>query len=234
MGMWPFPVKIAQTSLWLSLLLGLGACSAMQPNAAPPSSFVENASQMKETPAGVPFQKAWFSDVEALRDVQSKYTSFYIAPVNSTPLAEQEKGSLSQAISLGVSPDEVHEICILMHDEFAHALQKRAAPTLKPVDPPEPDSLVIECALTELSPTNAAINVGQTVAGFFIPGAKLVSGTISAGARAAAGALATGSITMEVKFRKGPDGPLVGEIADRQVDPTTICLLYTSPSPRDS
>lgn len=212
--------------LWLVLFVILTACSAIKPSPAKPSPFIEQADALKDAGDDLPFQKAWFKDVAKLREIQTSYQSVHIAPIDTSSIGTKKDSRISDAVSLGVEAKDIQKISQLLYNEIIAAIKSYDKTGTQIVDQPTPNTLVIKVALVELRPTQTAINAGQTVAGFFIPGSQLVAGAISAGASAATSPLSNGSIAMEAKFQDGPDGELLGEISDRQVDPTTVLINF--------
>ena len=217
-------IRIYVRPFWPVLLLAFSACTLIQAKPANPSPFLEKAADLKDSPKGVPFQRVWFSNPQGLRDIKRTYKRVYFSPVDTSALGAQKGGAVADAISLGASPDDIKDISRLLHDEFASAMKERAGPDLGVADRADESTLIVETALVELKPTNTVLKAGHVAAGFFIPGSQLVSSAISAGTAAAASPLSTGSIAIEIKFRNGSDGKLLGEVSDRQADPMTVLV----------
>jgi hypothetical protein len=73
-------------------------------------------------------------------------------------------------------------------------------------DEPSNDSLVLEIAITEISPNVPEVSAVATVAGFFLPGSGVIR------------LFGSGSIAIEGILRDGKTGDLLAEFRDREAD----------------
>lgn len=76
------------------------------------------------------------------------------------------------------------------------------------------------------TPTVVAVNSVANVGSLLVPGAKLVQQAVAVGGPAAGGAIAAGSIAIEMKFTDGNTGEILAEAKDRQADSASILPNY--------
>jgi len=113
-----------------------------------------------------------------------------------------------------------------LRKEFIEALGNTAATHLHVQNIASEDSMILEIAITELSPTEVAVNSVANVGSLLVPGTKIVKNAVAVGGPAAGGALAAGSIAIEMKLSSVKGGQVLAEAKDRQKDPASILPNY--------
>ena len=131
-------------------------------------------------------------------DVQQKYSSVYIAPVDTSRLAKQDWWQNQNArMKSDVLAKDARNLGKKLEDSLKREILAYPGNRLSIASRPGPKTLTIETAITELVPSKAYWNAGATAAGFVIPGAGLLSaagsGSIAVGGRVkdSSGTLAT-------------------------------------------
>lgn len=137
---------------------------------------------------GAFMQKTWATKEFQNTDVQKKYSSVYIAPVNTSKLAKQDWWSSQNArTQTEVLAKDARRLGKQLETSLAREIRAYPGNKLSIASHPGPHTLTIETAITELVPSKAYWNAGATAAGFVVPGAGLLSaagaGKISVGGR---------------------------------------------------
>lgn len=125
---------------------------------------------------------------------------FSILPPSSTKAGEQKT----------IDPSDLK----ILTDYFHNSLVKALAPQFQVVDTAGPGVLVIRIALTDLVPTT----VTDSVAGTLIPYAFIAeAGSGAATGRPAGSTPYMGETGMEMQFRDGASGTIIGECRDTEI-----------------
>jgi hypothetical protein len=152
---------------------------------------------LEKTSATPEFQKT---------DVQQKYTSIYVAPVDTSRLAKQDwwqnQNSRTQS---GVLQKDARKLGKQLEASLKREILAYPGNRLTIASRPGPKTLTIETAITELVPSKAYWNAGATAAGFVVPGAGLLS--------------AAGSGSIAVAGRARDSSGTVATFSDRRSDP---------------
>lgn len=153
--------------LLLGLLPGLVACGSTnrllkaRPVALTP--FFEQPQLAQDARKQLGFQKVWTTpDREVLAQSLTK-KKLYIAPVTLAYLRPVKKTLASQELSWGGVHRQEQEIAHRLRQEFAAAFQRSPRPLYQLTLQPGPDTLVLQLALTELSPTSPKGNAVMTL-----------------------------------------------------------------------
>lgn len=137
---------------------------------------------------GAFMQKTWATKEFQQTDVQKKYSSVYIAPVNTSKLSKQDWWSSQNARTQSeVLAKDAQKLGRQLRTSLEREIRAYPGNRLSIASSPGPNTLTIETAITELVPSKAYWNAGATAAGFVVPGAGLLSaagaGKISIGGR---------------------------------------------------
>lgn len=175
-------------ALFLSLILpACGSANRLlkaRPVALTP--FFEQPQLAQDAREQLGFQKVWTTpDRQALAASLGK-KKLFIAPVTLAYLRPVKKVLASQEIAWGLRRQE-HEIAQRLRQEFAAAFQCSPRPLYQVAARPGPDTLILQLALTELSPTSPKGNAVTTVmklavtpvaalGGFFTKGNMAIEG----------------------------------------------------------
>jgi hypothetical protein len=164
------------------------------------SGFLSDYARLKPTP--------WGDGIECWRSPNLDARSF-------------DKVMVSRiVVSLAPSKDKDAEQMIdpsdlkTLTDYFHNALDKALKPQMQIVDKAGPGVVVIRIALTDLVPTK----VTDSLAGTLIPYAFIVeAGSGTATGRPAGSTPYMGETGMEMQFRDGATGAIIGECRDTQI-----------------
>ncbi len=192
----------------LFLLLG---CSAVKKVPEPTSPFLQHSEQLKSYPDRFPWDGVWIKEPEKMLTKQDRQQRIYIADINTQYIAHERRPA---------KPEDLLKIEQDIKDEFANAIKGNESLLLE--DDRKNADLVLEIAITELSPTVIAENIVADVGSLVIPGSTLLEETAVVGGAAAGGALASGAIAIEMKIKDASSEEVLAEIKDRQTDPASI------------
>lgn len=155
--------------LLLSISLMLPSCGTvnrlLKPGPAKLTAFFEQPELAQDGRKQFGFQKVWTTpDQQVLKESVTK-KKLYIAPVTLGYLRPVKKRLAGRAIEAGLNRHE-RGIATRLHKEFSSAFQRSPAPLYQLADRPGSDTVVLQLALTELTPTSAGGNVLTTVVKF--------------------------------------------------------------------
>lgn len=195
---------------------------APQPSTWAKGTFLDHQADLKEQAPAAPFRWVWAAPDAPIAELRKSITKVMVTPVDVTAVVEGD-GGISSA-----SADEAGELGELFRDKIIESLKAAANLELQLTDTMGSGTFVLETALLELRPTKAVLNAATSVAGFFIPGAAIATTAISAGASAATGALAKGSIGIGIKIINGDTREAIVEAADREDDSSALLMDFKS------
>ena len=137
---------------------------------------------------GAFLEKTWATPEFQKTDVQKKYSSVYIAPVQTSKLAKQDWWSSQNSRTQSeVLAKDAKRLGKQLETSLAREIRAYPGNRLSIASRPGPNTLTIETAITELVPSKAYWNAGASAAGFVVPGAGLLSmagaGKVSIGGR---------------------------------------------------
>jgi hypothetical protein len=176
----------------------LSGCAALKAEPSRGAGFVPMEQMSKQ--GDLPFNKAWVK-----KDLDWKqYQTIYIKPVNTAYLLETD--SWKQNFRQGHMQEDAQELGRYMEDRFRGALATGPDNQFRVVGYPEPGSLTLELALTELVPSNVALETLR-----YAPYGGGAAATLLS---RATGAMST--VAFEAKVRDSKSGAVVAMFADRE------------------
>jgi hypothetical protein len=135
----------------------------------------------------------------------------YIAPVSLAYLQPVTKDLALMEMEAGVTERDEMEMARELRKRFAVAFLKSPTPRYRIAREPGPDTVTLELAITQLSPTSISGNVVKTASKFFI---GPLSGVF--------GIFAKGNIAIEGKVTLSDTGVPVLQFADNEKDKVTF------------
>jgi len=184
-------------------LVELTGCTAFDAKPAPNSGFNPTTAPMTTRAAFL--QQAWVADAYRGQPVKDKFSSVYIAPVNTDYMGKQNWWQQQTARKDDLASD-TQALALRMQTQFQQSIANYPDDNLPLASAPGPGVLVIELALVELVPSKAFWNAGATAAGFVVPGAGMLS------------AAGRGSIAIEGRARDGATNEVIAIFKDRRAD----------------
>lgn len=175
------------------LVLGMSFLAGCASPSAPEAGFVDS-SRMAERP-DLPFQKAW---VRAGLDWK-KYSEMYIAPVNTAHMMKSD--SWKALGHYGKAQGEVQAAADYMRTSFIKAFQEDPNKRFTIVERPGESTLVLEMALTELTPNSPALKAAGMI-------------PIYGWAAKALNATTPTEVAFEARVRDGVTGDIIATFAD--------------------
>lgn len=186
---------------WLAIILisvMLSGCASLKADPSRGAGFVQMDQMAKQ--GDLPFNKAW---VQKGLDWK-RYQAIYIRPVNTAYLMETD--SWKENFRQGHMKEDAQELARYMEDRFRAAFTTGPENQFRVVGYPEPGSLTLELALTELVPSNVALETLRYAPYGGGAAATLIS--------RATGAMST--VAFEAKVRDSKSGKVVAMFADRE------------------
>jgi hypothetical protein len=185
-------------------LVGSTSCSMFDAKPAADSGFNRSTASVKTRAEFL--QKTWVAKDHLGKPIKDKFSSVYIAPVNTRYMSQQTWWQQQTGTRKAELANDTQAFALRMQKQFKQAIANYPGKSIRLANGPGKDVLVIELALVELVPSNAYWNAGATAAGFVIPGAGLLS---------AAGA---GSIAIEGRVKDGSSDRVIATFKDRRTD----------------
>jgi hypothetical protein len=186
---------------WLAVILisvMLCGCASLKAEPSRGAGFVPMEQMAKQ--GDLPFNKAWVK-----KDLDWKrYQTIYVKPVNTGYLMETD--AWKENFRQGHMKEDAQEIGRYMEDRFRAAFANDPGNQFHVVGYPEPGSLTLELALTELVPSHVVLEALR-----FAPyGGGAAATVVSRGT----GAMST--VAFEAKVRDSSSGTVVAMFADRE------------------
>lgn len=179
---------------------------------APISPFLEKRAEMRPLRDRLPMHYVWRNlDMETQKRVMEK-RRIYIAPVSLAYLQPVTKDWARLEMEVGMTERDEEVMARELRRRFAVAFL--GSPRYRFAKEPGPDTVTLELAITQLSPTSIGGNVVKTASKFFI-------GPLSA----VFGIFANGNIAIEGKVSLSDTKVPVLQFADNEKDKVT---LYTA------
>lgn len=181
------------------LSIMLSGCASMKADPSRGAGFVPMEQMAQKS--DLPFNKAWVKDGLEWKN----YQTIYIKPVDTAYLMETE--TWKQNFRQGYMKEDAQELGRYMEDRFRSAFATGSDNQFRVVGYPEPGSLILEMALTELVPSNVALEIlgyGPYGSGTVVKLLSRASGTVS-------------TVAFEAKVRDSKSGTVVAMFADREV-----------------
>jgi hypothetical protein len=176
----------------------LSGCASLKAEPSRGAGFVPMETMVKQ--GDLPFNKAWVKQGLNWKD----YQTIYIKPVNTSYLMETD--SWKENFRQGHMKEDAQELGRYMEDRFRGAFATGANNQFRVVGYPEPGSLTLELALTELVPSNVALETLR-----YAPYGGGAAATLLS---RATGAMST--VAFEAKVRDSKSGTVVAMLADRE------------------
>ena len=182
------------------ILVGLifSGCASMKADPSTGAGFVPMQEMAQKS--DLPFNKAWVKNGMEWKN----YKTIYIKPVNTAYLMETD--SWKQNFRQGHMKEDAQELARYMEDRFRSAFATNPDNQFRVVGYPEPGSLTLELALTELVPSNIALEIlgyGPYGSGTVVKLLSRSSGSVS-------------TVAFEAKVRDSKTGTVVAMFADRE------------------
>ena len=201
-----FSVTLLPQAILVTAVIALSGCRVLKASPAPDSGFLPHASELKEMRERAPFHAIWTADPTSFADMKEHYKHIVIKPVRTEVVeAKIKKEDLPPSLEMQ-RIEEAREMSSYMTERFRAAIGEYPNQPVTVVDQPGPETFVVELALVEVVPTNAALNAIGTAAGLFVPGTGAVR------------LAATGSIAIEGIVRDGSTNKSLLEFKDRETD----------------
>jgi uncharacterized protein YceK len=184
--------------LFILISIMLSGCASLKADPSVGAGFVPMEQMAKQ--GDLPFNKAWVK-----KDLDWKsYQAIYIRPVNTGYLLESD--GWKQNFRQGHMKEDAQEVARYMEDRFRSAFATTEDNQFRVVGAPEPGSLTLELALTELVPSNVALETLR-----YAPYGGGAAATLLS---RATGAVST--VAFEAKVRDSKSGTVVAMFADRE------------------
>lgn len=194
------------------------ACSVFKARPAEDSGFLPYPELLKPMPERAPFNAVYVPDPKRLEELRMKYQSISVLPINTLPAETKIR---ARDLPAGVEESRIadlRELSGYFHARLENAFSEYDGDGLSaegiPIvvrkftvrDEPTDQTLVLEIAITEISPNVPEVSAVATVAGFFLPGSGIIR------------LFGSGSIAIEGILRDGKTGGLLAEFRDREAD----------------
>ncbi len=190
-----------QKAMWVAIVLisiMLSGCAALKAEPSRGAGFVPMEQMSKQ--GDLPFNKAWVK-----KDMDWKqYQTIYVKPVNTSYLMETD--AWKENFRQGHMKEDAQEIGRYMEDRFRAAFANDPDNQFRVVGYPEPGSLTLELALTELVPSHVVLEALRY--------APYGGGAAATVVSRATGAMST--VAFEAKVRDSKSGTVVAMFADRE------------------
>jgi len=185
--------------LVVMLGIGLSGCQSMKAEPSKGAGFVPVDEMSKRE--DLPFQKVW---VKAGVD-WNQYKTVYIKDVNTKYLLEANWWQKS--IRSDDMAKDARNIAQYMHDKFKEAFRNDPKNRFQVVATPQPGSLTLELALTELVPSHPVLEA-MSIAAPYGSGVAVQAATKESGAKA--------TVAFEAKINDTATGKALAMMADRE------------------
>ena len=186
-------------ALVVLLSIGLVGCQSMKAEPSKGAGFVPVDEMSKR--ADLPFQKVW---VKAGVD-WNQYKTIYIKDVNTKYLLEANWWQKS--IRSDDMARDARNIAQYMQDKFKESFRNDPKNRFQVVAAPQPGSLTLELALTELVPSHPVLEA-MSIAAPYGSGVAVQAATKESGAKA--------TVAFEAKINDTATGNVLAMMADRE------------------
>ena len=207
-------------------LLACGACSLIKAAPAPTTPFLTHGADLHPWHDRSPWDAVWSSNPGHVMVQLPTVRRIYLPPVNTDYLNMKQDAGGRWVRERELAAEDVEAITDLLRQSFVEAIRNDPAANLQIMDAPAPDTLTLSLALVELKPTKVLLNTVADVGGVLVPGSKALEEVGVTGAEAASGAVASGTIAIEMKLADGASGEILAEMKDREADPSSIIPNY--------
>ena len=211
------PTQLAAT---LFLIITCSGCS-FHAEPAPSTSFLAEK-DLSDSSSHLPWNASWIAPNKKVMEPSGKLRKMYISPVSNVYL----NSSLPIDKRPELKNEDIDALTTLLHGEFVKAIGKNKDAKLVNVDEAKDADLILELALTELTPTKTGINAVTNIGAIAVPGSKAVQGTVAVAAPGAGGVFSAGTVALEMKIVERKTQKIIGEAKDRQSDPASVLPNY--------
>lgn len=181
-------------------------CSILKAGSPETSDFLPYPHRLVEGDQRFPFAATWVLDKNDLEPIQAKRKFVVVLPVQ-TDFAEPKLLRLARSERAKKErQEELQEIARFMQASFEGALEQSPKSVFKPAKEISPDAYILQVAITDLTPTDPAVNTLGTAAGFFLPGGGLIK------------LAGQGGIAIEGIVRDGATRKVVMQFKDKEID----------------
>ncbi len=208
-----FGSRLAAPALALAVLTAVSITAGTTAEAglfkaspAPVSSFLDHPQQLSSDHKRAPFNKYWRNPSPKAWAKVNGFNNIVVAPVNVDHLRSRSDLFARKG---GKETRPVGEMANYMRSSFEREISKGGKYRLAKKGGPK--TLVLELALVELNPSNAAANAVKTGAQVIVPGAGFLGSQFT-----------RGKIAVEGKLRNGETGEVLMQFADRAQDKTSL------------
>lgn len=206
----------------LSALFG---CSFLRAAPAPTTPFLQHRAELHSWYDHAPWDAVWSADPGKIMVKTAGRRKIFVAPISVEYLNRIEDSQGKWVPGFHIPPDERDPICDMLRAAFQDAIRNHPETNLVLVESPDSETFTVVIALVELVPTKRGVNAIADVGGFVIPGAKVIDDAARVGAQSA-GAIAAGTIAIEIKMLEPKTGEPIAEIKDRESDPISVLPNY--------
>lgn len=190
----------------LVLAFFIGGCSVLKASSPETSDFLPYPHRLVEGDKRFPFAATWVLEKDSLEPIQQKRKYVVVMPV-ITEFAEPKLLMLARSERAKKErQEELQEIARFMQASFEGALDQSPKSIFKPAKEVSRESYVLQVAITDIKPTDPAVNTLGTAAGFFLPGGGLIK------------LAGQGGIAIEGIVRDGETKRVIMQFKDREID----------------
>lgn len=211
------PVRLpVLLTAWFALTLGVSCQSRVvqkvtKAKPAPISPFLEMREQMQPARDRLPVHFVWRNESVEVQVEVMRRRELFIAPVELRYLQPVSKRLARWEMGQGWTQRNEAEMAEQLRARFARAFEQSAQPRYRLVSKPGPESVTLELAITQLTPTSVRGNVVRTAS-------KVVIGPLSR----LLGVFTSGHIAIEGKVSLSDRGTPVFQFSDRERDKETF------------
>lgn len=150
--------------------------------------------------------EVWVAPEYRGKATHESFSKIYFAPVATGNLKRQGWWASQSAIKQNQLEADARKLALQFQRSLNQAALYDPGLRMTVVNTPGPDTVIVEMAITELTPAKAYWNTAATAAGFVVPGAGLLS------------VAGSGSIAIEGRARDADTGKVVATFRNRMKD----------------
>ena len=201
-------MMLLQKRFYVCCLVSLFAasCSVFKASSPDTSDFLPYPYRLVEGDQRYPFAATWVLDKAQFEPLQKTHKHIVVMPVE-TDFAEAHLLSFARSERAKKErKEELEEVATFLKVSFENALDMSPQSTFKSSKEVTPDSYILQIAITDLVPTDPAVNTLGTAAGFFLPGGGLIK------------LAGEGGIAIEGVLRDAQTKKVLMQFKDRETD----------------
>lgn len=154
--------------------------------------------------------EVWVAPEFRGKATHESFSKVYFAPVATGNLKRQGWWAAQSAIKQNQLEADARKLARKFQRSLNQAALYDPGLRMTVANTPGPDTVIVEMAITELTPAKAYWNAAATAAGFVVPGAGLLS------------AAGSGSVAIEGRVRDGNTGKVIATFRDRMKDKMAV------------